>query len=426
MKKIYVLLLISLSSFNSSVYAQDFWEVLPFPDSVKVSSLAINSQGDIFVITSTESASDGVYRSQDGGETWELVYQFYQTAGGNSIAISEEGNIFVVTNHGVNNFLKSYDNGNTWTLNSLPTYNGGSAVKIVSIGSDTLYVSKWDWGATLIRSVDGGISWDLIFVSTGNGDEYVRDLLKTKDGNLIIALTAYDINAGGIYMSIDDGSNWELLTLISHQIMDIQLDTSNNLLIADRSNLINGTGGIFKYSFNNQQTDTLLFGPNICGIITNAENKIFASSTYGILYSSDGMNFDFINSGIPFQAQMGDLQIDSNGYVYALTYGPSNYIFKTIEPTITNIESPSVGIKNKLWLFPNPINEGNDLNLKLDQQPGNYEYKIYDSYGRMMSNGNITINESIIQLDTSNLKKGIYLISISNETNHFTSKFISN
>ena len=410
MKKLYIVLLFPLFSFNTGIVAQDFWEVLPFPDSVIISSLAVNSQGDIFVITRTEQVSDGVYRSQNGGEAWELVYHFFQTAGGNSIAINEEGAIYIVTNHGLNNLLISYDNGNTWTSKSLPSYNGGAAVKIVTIGIDTLYVSKWDWGATLIRSVDNGNTWELIFDSPGYGDEYVTDILQTDDGTIIIALKGYDLDTGGIYMSSDDGNNWELITLMSHQIMDIEFDTLNNLLIADRSNLVNGTGGIYRYNFNNQQTDTLLYGPSICGILTDAENEIFASAPFGILFSNNGLNFNYLNSGIPFQSQMGELHIDSQQYIYSIFFSGSNYIFKSTDAVATKTK---ISIANHFFnIFPNPCCAESNLTLFVEKPIKVDYYRIIDFYGIILkSNANFLINQ-YYNIDLSGMNKGVYLLDL--------------
>jgi hypothetical protein len=379
MKKHCILLFIVFFSLNTSVFAQDFWEILQFPDSVIISSLAVNTQGSIFVSTRTEQVVDGVYRSQNGGETWELVYHFFQTAGGNSIAINEEGAIYIVTNQGLNNLLISYDNGNTWTSKSLPLYNGGAAVKIVTGGIDTLYVSKWDWGATLIRSVDDGNTWELLFESPGYGDEYVTDILQTVGGALIIALKGYDLETGGVFMSSDDGNTWELIALPSHQIMDIEFDTSGNLLIADRSDLVNGMGGIYRYDFINQQTDTLLYGPSICGILNVTENEIFASAPFGVLFSNNGLNFNYLNSGIPFQSQMGELHLDSQQYIYSIFFTGSNYIFKSTDAVAIKRK---INIANHFFnIFPNPCCAESNFCFTLEREC-NVELLLSDMSGR--------------------------------------------
>jgi hypothetical protein len=73
MKQLTTFLLAILLFLFPRLYAQDFWELMPFPDSLTITCLAVNQQGDIFVGTNTLTAYDGVFRSQDAGQTWELV-----------------------------------------------------------------------------------------------------------------------------------------------------------------------------------------------------------------------------------------------------------------------------------------------------------------------------------------------------------------
>jgi len=81
-----------------NIQAQNFWELLPFPDSLEISSVAVNAQGEIFVATSTSSSNtdDGVLRSLDHGQTWEVVFNngYYDIV---NITINDSGNIFIAT-----------------------------------------------------------------------------------------------------------------------------------------------------------------------------------------------------------------------------------------------------------------------------------------------------------------------------------------
>ena len=159
MKKKNIILLFQLLFLSNLAFSQDFWELLPFPDSLKISCLAINQQGDIFVGTNTQLVDDGVFRSQDAGQSWELVLEM-GASGPASIAINKSGEIFILGGMPGWYLTKSSDNGQSWESLSIPDF--GFPVKIVAQGTDTLFVSQWaSNGAMLLKSENGGIDWEV-------------------------------------------------------------------------------------------------------------------------------------------------------------------------------------------------------------------------------------------------------------------------
>ena len=133
-----ILLILFLAQFCNRIEAQDFWKTLPFPDSIDVACLAVNSQGDIFVGSAQQYVTNGIFRSTDSGQTWTMVlntanFQIY------SIAINEFGHIYASIG-GFDLFRASYDNGNSWNNINLPI-NGGIS-KIYCINQDTLMLGS--------------------------------------------------------------------------------------------------------------------------------------------------------------------------------------------------------------------------------------------------------------------------------------------
>ncbi|MBE0663461.1 MAG: hypothetical protein IH597_13455 [Bacteroidales bacterium] len=165
------------------LYAQDFWETLPFPDSLHIACIAINSEGSIFVGTVTSNVTNGIYRSEDSGETWEIVlntsnFQIY------SMTISVSGNIYV-SKGGFDPFIVSYDNGNTWQILNIPYYTPFS--KIHCIGTDTILCGasrSIGSGVVLLRTIDEGSNRDTLFITETHPSEYISDLAITGNGDI--------------------------------------------------------------------------------------------------------------------------------------------------------------------------------------------------------------------------------------------------
>lgn len=55
------------------IYSQMAFEILPFRDSLSVSAIAVNNEGHIFVTTCCSFTDDGIFRSIDGGQSWECL-----------------------------------------------------------------------------------------------------------------------------------------------------------------------------------------------------------------------------------------------------------------------------------------------------------------------------------------------------------------
>ena len=144
-----IFLIVFICSFSVIIYAQNFWEQMPFPDTVHAHCAAVNSQNIIFAGTATaDYHHEGVYRSVDQGNTWVPVLAT------NSfpildIAINVLDHIYVGTG-GYDPLRVSTDNGETWQ--SLP-FNTSPICNIHCVGPDTIYIGSSANGiGMLVRS----------------------------------------------------------------------------------------------------------------------------------------------------------------------------------------------------------------------------------------------------------------------------------
>jgi photosystem II stability/assembly factor-like uncharacterized protein len=203
MKPTFTFLLLILLLPLPRLYAQDFWETLPFPDTAHVRCMAVNNQGHIFIGAGSNNTIGGIYRSIDGGLNWEFIFNMGDFSV-LSIAINVNGYIYIGKT-GFNQFQVSTDNGETWEEIILPSV--GNILKIHCHGTDTIYVSRWaDFGACLLRSPNSGQTWEEIFSTVNHSSEHVKDIAISESGTIYLGLKSYQPDMGGVYKSEDNGS----------------------------------------------------------------------------------------------------------------------------------------------------------------------------------------------------------------------------
>ena len=176
---------------------------------------------------------DGVYRSRDGGKTWQNIgLRASERIGRIVVDPSNPQRIWVAANGplfstgGERGLYRSDDGGDTWELVLEGTTPSTGAVDI-SIPEDedgqTIYVTMWDrlrkadsrdytgGGTALYRSTDAGETW------TAVGQQYFGPGIRTvgrlgvaaAPGGIVYTLSS-TVNGltGGFYASTDGGDTW--------------------------------------------------------------------------------------------------------------------------------------------------------------------------------------------------------------------------
>ena len=176
---------------------------------------------------------DGVYRSRDGGETWEHI-GFRESHGISKIRIhpTDPDIVYVASfgKYGVpseeRGVFRSTDGGDSWERVLFRDERTGAIdLAIDRNNPDVLYASLWEAfrkeytmssggpGSGMFKSVDGGTTWTEITRNPGMPPEGVvgRIGVAVSSANSSRVYALFEHDDGGLFRSDDGGDSWELI-----------------------------------------------------------------------------------------------------------------------------------------------------------------------------------------------------------------------
>ena len=167
------------------------------------------------------SASGGIWKTTDSGQSWTLISQDIPNLGTNTLAMSPANTSVIYAGTGEHftdaidgsGLFKSTDKGQSWTQIASPEdfSDFKNISRIIVDPNDenvvlaTTQTSVWsgDFRSSIYKSTDGGSSWDRVYTS----DIYRLDDLDFEPGNFNTMYAAQQFK--GVIKSTDGGENWE-------------------------------------------------------------------------------------------------------------------------------------------------------------------------------------------------------------------------
>ena len=403
-----------LSFIAKPLYSQDFWEIVPTPDTANPWTITIHNNGDIF------SGSNGVYLSHDNGDTWEFKGLFGTVIG--SMTIDSLDNVFAGGSSKIN---KSTDYGNSWYQ---VNYTYGS-VGSLAVGPNGLMFAGGGINiGYLLRSLDYGESWDTAFIFPG-GNENVTDIFLSPSGVFYFATTAYMGGGGGVYRSVDNGETVEFIGLLYHYVRALSYNSFGCLFAAVYGHHYTGIGGCYEYDEINSDWLFLTDNLNADAIVINSNDDIYmgvsneAGGIGGVYRSLDGgETWQWINDGLSFNSIVG-LFISPDDYIFPLTYAVHE-LHKSINPTVSIINKQSDNIE--VDLFPNPFVESLYFKINSSVSSDNCSLVIFDIKGTLIKRMEFRHpgNAQILTINCNNWIPGIYIYQFIIDNYNYTGKII--
>ena len=296
------------------------WVALDFPKK-KVNSLFIDSLSRMWI-----GADSGLYRSVDGGASWDLFALDGLSVG--VVTIDSKGRLFAVTNHKewdpsyLCDILRSADGGKNWQR-VFAQY----AARVVALASypqdNFFFAAKGQSGVGgIYYSSDGAQTWRQVlwggtFTSSGTA------LLVTGSGVVYAGITGYRYE---LYQMTSTASN--LRVLGEFYAASIAVDSNNILYAGDR--------GLVRRSFDGGKswTDRTANLPDemIQGLTYSPTGNLFALASDSVYVSPDrGESWAPLTKGLP-ATKMIAIQMDSHGYLFVAT--ADSGVFRTRKPIV--------------------------------------------------------------------------------------------
>jgi photosystem II stability/assembly factor-like uncharacterized protein len=254
----------------------------------------------------------GVFKSTDGGSTWEqkISGMGYQSV----TAIDRSGSFLLAT--GTVGLYRSTDAGETWTAASgLPAGNG-----VTSLAVDGATVYGGTQGGGMYVSTDDGATWSAANTNLPNsfGYTYVGGIVKAASG-VLAAVT--DNSTYGVYRTTDAGGTW---TKVDN---GLPAWTQLNSLTRDGSVIYGGATNVFKSTDDGVNWTVAGTGiPDYSGIdeIAVGGSAIFAAGAGYVYRSTDGgTTWSALGGGLPVMT-MTSLEI-AGSTIYAGTIAGGVY-----------------------------------------------------------------------------------------------------
>ncbi|MEO5572250.1 MAG: T9SS type A sorting domain-containing protein [Bacteroidia bacterium] len=252
-------------------------------------------------------AESGVWRSTDGGLTWNQLTSGLPAVGlsysriGVDLCISNPSIVYAMyvdSTYAFGGLFKSTDNGNTWTqTNNADLYSNNvmvnqgywyGRIKVDPTDADIVYVIGFD----MYKTADGGNSWS----GTFNGVHVDHHIIAVHPLNHNFVMNGCD---GGLHISNNGGDTW-----IHHEDLPI---TQFYTCSIDEQNPTNLYGGTQDNGCNRTVTGSFYDWTQIVGgdgFYTFADpidnTYVYGEYQYGNIFRSDdgGFNFNYIVNGL--------------------------------------------------------------------------------------------------------------------------------
>ena len=372
------------------------WERIAIPEGKELMSFEITPENELYI----GCRFGGVYKYSLN--TWELI-------GLNNLSVSE--------------FETNDDDNLLIVSNDLYCWNGNAIQFVSAVYTNplkNLFGSLFGaYGTNAVRSEDGGVHWDT--VCHLSSAEMIADFTATNTDSIFMGTTNWVGEGGGVYLSIDGGDNWAPFGLSQHFIAALAVDNYNQVYAGNNGHYVTGQGGLYRYNKNTAVWDTLFYYPYITSIVFNTVNHIFLGFNTsgmadwgGVMHSEDSGDTWIVDTMGMGNIMVNELQIDNNGFLYALTGYTTKKLYRTTLPV--SIKKIASGCNNSSTCFPNPADEYVNITIgKGKNNTHNLYIVLYNIEGKTIFKKRISKSEmekGVVHLNTKHLRKGCYVYNI--------------
>jgi len=363
-------------------------------------------------LTSPEKASC-IFVTRDAGETWEK--HCFDSLNLRSVVFADSAEIVVGGYDAIPGtktlWIKSSDQGKTWTETSDNTYQGINGVHRVSksLWFGYGYGTEFGTQAGLVRTEDGGETWDYQYSSHGSIIEDIHFFNKKKGFILSNSFGA----EGSIQQSIDGGSSY-LEKYAGEWVSDISFPNDKTGYVVEGLNernllkTVDGGESWNRMPLNNDVKTVLFINSNV-GYTFGENGTIERTEDGGENWESE--SFD--------EAETYEVACINGPYIYTCAAAGGIYRSKH-NAEIGSSTNPKVTM-NTVRAFPNPLNNESKLHFNGLETGKTYELTVYNLIGATVGNFQVSGNASV---SLSLPQAGLYQYELRHGNEVFKGSFV--
>ena len=291
--------------------AQNVWK----PISSNSPILGAASNGDLYAM----GGYSGLLRSQDEGETWQVVLGYETGFSGyfnqHCFAVSPEGRICVF-NDNQQTVVYSDDNGDSWQETTILSSCAMNDVAGLCAPSNDIVV-VWGSNGEMYWTMDGGTTWSFEGLELDE-ESQISDMIINAEGDVYVGVCSYsDGDAGIFHSTLSDIQNWDPLAAEGISIKDMAFDPEGNVVACGYN--ADGSSVGFQHIPGFYLFDGTTLAISDGGIVYRPH---FVGNQAVLSYSTDhGEHFTEIGEHLPL------VDIAPGGDAYFLIKGYDNHLY---------------------------------------------------------------------------------------------------
>lgn len=392
-----------ISVFFTFANAQDYWRFITGLPIATALAFESDNQGNVLI----GSLTGGLFSTSDNDSVWHSAA--LQGIYVHALVKDSSGRIYAGTeNQGL---LRSSDNFSTYDNLGIPNH----FINDVLVPSPGLIIAATDTGVYV--STNDGYNWNL----NGLAGKDIQSLSFSNQGVL------YARANPGLYISQDTGFSWQSFsTGISSAC------NTTCLYLSASQEIFAGTEfcGLYKYNSGISTWEHFaLDSLHVTSLDENSQNHLFVSTYNGPFYSlNNGSTWQLLGDTLD-RDNLAKIFINSSGYVYVNVccgYGIYRSNYSTIEPSSINNPKCEETIISDFGFFPNPFSEKSQFFFTLNKS-ANATISLYSITGAKIAEVSDFFKSqerNALSLGGSELQAGTYIITLKTKEQQVFQKII--
>jgi len=244
--------------------------------------------------TQRYTLSKSIWKSVDGGKTWEAKDKATKKPTVSDldvlqIAINRQDSSIIYAGLKNGGMIKSADGGDNWEMTNFIS-DKVYGLEIDPNDGQILYVSGvWQGRGKIFKTDDGGESWTEIYTKAANGPLVISLTLDQKNTNVLYATT----NDNDVIKSVDGGKSWQNIFKGNSPVLKVAIDRSNSdlIYILDQSGSVSVSldGGKKFVDISSRIEDSSFFSRSFTMVETDPTHseRVYLVGGSGIMRSDD-------------------------------------------------------------------------------------------------------------------------------------------